>query len=201
MSIKWTARLTMQIVCGFVALVFAEKLFPTRARPEDFKLPGVILTAMAGVLVVADGFFAAAVKKLDEPITLPSFSILERKKLRAELRRLEISLTASFYIATISKALFALIGVILSLQLVSNIAADAWMNRKGFFLLGFALPTIVLMPRAYFAFKAARAELVELEEEKALKTKLLDSLRDDPVHDFATDPHFTSFGRVIDPGK
>ena len=199
MSVKWTARLTIQAVCGIAALFFADRLLPSRKTPEDYKVAGVILMATAAALVLADGFFAAAVRKLDEPINLPSFSILERKRLRADLRRMEISLTVSFYLSTVCKGLFGAIGLIFTTQVVPGIVTYAQLFCVGFFLFGFALPSLVLMPRAYFALKAARTELTEMEEEKAARAKVLESLRNDPVHDFANDAHFTSFSRVIDP--
>ena len=132
---------------------------------------------------------------------MPSFSIEQRKQIRAELLRLESSLTVSFYISVVTKGLFGCFGLLFVAQVVPDVHLCTWMFFIGFFLLGFTLPNVILMPRAYFAAKISRLELIELEEKAAAKARLLESLEKDQEHDFANDPHFAAFSRVVNLGE
>ncbi len=200
MKRKWLIRLPVQILTGCAALVVARHLLPPiSVNNADFKLGGSLLSVFSGVLVVVDLFWGLVSRKLDESFGSGSaLTAREKDRWRIAAFLAERDLMCNLIVTVVLKALAVAVGVALAAGVVPP-EHCRWTAQTGFFVLGFVLPTIFLMPAAYLSARHARLRLAAYEEEQAERAKALQELNAAPAHDFKSDPGYADFGRIVAP--
>ena len=200
MKRKWLIRLPVQILTGCAALFVARHLLPpVSTTGTGFKLSGSLLSAFSGVLVVVDLFWGLVSRKLDESLGSGSaLTAREKDRWRRAAFEAERDLMSSLIVTVLLKAAAVAVGIALASDLVPP-EHRHWTAQVGFFVLGFVLPTVFLMPMAYLSARQARLRLTVYEEEQAERAKALQELNATPAHDFKADPGYAGFGRVVAP--
>ncbi len=171
---KWLVRAVATIVAGVLALCVARACIhlPASPQPGDYQFSGLLILGGNVLFAVLDFYSAQYSQRADQLVGLPGVQTRLARTLREGTLAARRNVSFVVTVATGLKGIGAICGLLITQRALAP-EHYPWARDVGFFTLGAALPTIIILWRSVRRAERTLEGLTRLlEEERDRKTDL-----------------------------